>query len=143
MYYTTLHYLRHYMHDDRLAQVVFAEDATVLFAYRYGHIAPALVHAMASLSRDVATSGVLQLDLSNRGRPPKLMCWLEPGTLDDDDPVMNARIGPGDDNGLPPFFEVQIRSEHIDPALVREMNEYAFPEVCGVLVPSAGAEVNA
>lgn len=138
----TLHYLRHYMPDDRLALTSFFEDGTVIFEYRYGFIAPALVYAMASLSRDVAHSGALQLDYSNRGRTPKLMAWLEPGTLADDDPIMKARIGSGDGNGLPPFFEVQIRSEHVDPELVKEMNEIEFPAVCGVLVPS-GAEVNA
>lgn len=127
MYYMTYHVIRYCLSDDLLAQATFWPDGVIALEYRAGLIHPALVRRMSAISKEVAHSGAFRLDYGQRESPPELSAWLEPGELGDD--LMRMRFG------LPPFFEVQVRADMIDPALLREVNDTVLPAVCAVLLP--------
>ncbi len=131
--FMAIHVVRHHMRDDRLADVTFWDDGLIVFSYRFGHIHPALVGELDRLSRDISHSGVVQFAPEHLDEPLHVMAWYEPGGSPD--APLTARAGPGDGYGLPPFWEIQIRGDMIDPALVREVNEYAMPRGCSLLVP--------
>jgi hypothetical protein len=130
------HVLRHHMPDDRVINVKFWDDGMIVCEYRYGYASRLLVSRLDTLSHGITGSGILQLDWDLRGQPPQLMCWMEAGDLGI--PVA-ARVGEGDGYRLPMFFEIQIRRDEVDPAVVRELNEIALPEICGVLLPYGSA----
>lgn len=129
MLYRTLHVVRHVMPGDRLATLAVEDDAMV-FAYRAWHISPTLVRDMGDLSRSVAACGVLELDPDHGPSDLPIMAWLESGDLD---VPMRPRIA-CDATRL--CFEIQVRRDMIDPALLREMNEIILPIACGLLVPA-------
>lgn len=133
--FMAIHVVRHVMPDDRLANVTFWEDGLIVFSYRFGHIHPALVWELDRLSRDISHSGVVQYEPDRRGGKPHVMAWYEAG--EGLAVPLHARAGPGDGYGLPPFWEIQVRRDMIDPALVREANEFSLPYGCSVLVPFA------
>lgn len=134
MEYATRFIERWHIPDDRLARATLWPDGWIIFEARVGHVHPELWRRMGAMSEAVAGAGVLALDYDHADLPPAMMAWIEVGDGEAD--IMGMRVGPGDGFGLPPFFEVRCRSEHVDPAFVRELNEIVFPQVCGVLVPS-------
>jgi hypothetical protein len=125
--YRTIHVVRHVIPDGRLVHAKI-EDGVVEFAYRAWRIEPVLVQAMGLLSSRVAAAGIFDLDPA--GGEPALSVWFEAADIE---PLMDYRVGQFE--GMPPFFELWVRKDHIDPAMVRELNEEVMPLVCGALVP--------
>lgn len=134
MSYQTVHMIRHVMPDDRLAHLKVSQHGGIGMAdffYRAGHIHPALVRDMADLSRAVAETGLYDLDPFRDPVDADFEAWYEvvPPELTDDLPdPMRAKYG---ELG----WEIQVRGDLVDPALIKEMNEVVMPTVCGLLVP--------
>lgn len=125
MLYRSLHIIRHVMPDDRLAEAHMDEDGVVVVNYRYGHIHPALMRDLWSMSTGLGA--ILEVK-PDPDRPPMVQAWLTSGELG---MPMRPRLV----SSLPLSFEIQVRRDLVDPALLREMNEVAIPFVCGLLVP--------
>lgn len=133
MTYRTVHMVRHAMPEDRLAVARVGEsggDQLLTFAYRAWRIHPALVHEMGDLSSHIAEAAVYDLDLLREGAPPVFTCWFELMAPESAprDRLMTYRIT---EYG----WELALRSDLVDPAVVRELNEHVMPTVCGILVP--------
>lgn len=130
MEYSTTHIVRRVMPKDRLATAKIDDDGNVTFAYRAGYVHPTLVHDMGMLSSAVAQSGLLTLVPQIPEHPPHLIAWLsrDPGL----EQPMRQVVEVTDLIS----FEVRVRADMIDPALLREVNEQVFPIVCGVLIPA-------
>ncbi len=126
--------MRPVLPDDRLAHTEVSDNGVMTFAYRTEHIHPLLFRDLAELSRHITRSGMFDLDLSRAGQEPLFTVWMEldPATDWAPDRVLASRVS--NRNG-PPSFELRIRDGAIDPALMREMNEYAMPLICGALIP--------
>lgn len=136
MTYRTIHVVRHWMPDDRLAySTVDAEDEVVTFAYRAWHIHPLLVKGMDSISKGFADSGLFYLDPSRAGDEPTFTAWLARVPDDEmpDDQFIGYRVGPGG-LWLPPSIEVLVRASLVKPEVVREMNEEVLPWATGALI---------
>ncbi|HYF71776.1 MAG TPA: hypothetical protein VD864_03090 [Nocardioides sp.] len=132
MAYKTIHMIRHVMPDDRLAHLLVSQHGGIGMAdffYRAGHIHPALAREMADLSGAVADTGLYDLDPFREPHGAEFEAWFEvvPPELAEDRPL-RARFG---ELG----WEMQIRGDMVDPALVKELNEIVMPKVCGLLVP--------
>jgi hypothetical protein len=134
MSYQTVHMIRHVMSDDRLAHLKVSQHHGIKIAdffYRAGHIHPALVRDMGELSQAIAETGLYDLDPFRDPSNADFEAWYEivPPDLADDMPdPMRAKYGQCG-------WELQIRGDLVDPALVRELNENVMPTVCGLLVP--------
>ncbi|MGW6255435.1 hypothetical protein [Streptomyces sp. NPDC055085] len=127
--YRTLHVIRHHLADGRLADCKVFPDGVMLFEYRHGFIAPALVARLSAFSASVADAGVFDLDPGRVGGPPALGAWFDLTACQDT--PMTHRIG----FGLTPFFEIRCRADMVDAGVVREMNDL-LPWACGALVPA-------
>lgn len=137
MRYRTLWVARHRLPDDRLVHAAVELDggaeADIHLAVRKGRINPVLARAMAEFSHAFAQAGVFQVDPEQPGKPPELQVWFEGieerylGNL-----PMNVHYGGAGSK----FFTILVDEDLVEPALLREMNEEAMPEVCRYLVPT-------
>jgi hypothetical protein len=129
MSYRCLHVVRHVLPDDRLVNVR-VEDGLQIFEYRAWHIHPALVARMRVDSEQTARAGLLDFDVTRVGGPPTAVtAWMAlDGTIEE---PMTWNVHP---TSSMPDLEYRIRSDMIDPALLREMNEEALPFVLGAIV---------
>lgn len=135
MAYHTLWAVRHVMPDDRLATATVDVDADVIVvALRYGYVHPALARSMAAYSKAFADSDAFDLAGGPPGAP-WVSAWFE-GVADERhtaDGLMRASM-----TGSGPWaFEVLVRRDMIDPAMIRELNLEVMPTACGLLVPRA------
>ncbi|GGR51838.1 hypothetical protein [Streptomyces roseolus] len=140
MKYRTLWTVRHVMHDDRLAQVkIDIDEGVIALALRYGHIHPALARQMAIFSQAFAEIGPFELDPGHMTQRPELLVWFErvDKRFTDGEPMRMYFGGRG-----PWFFEILVRDDLVDEALVREMND-VMPTACGLLVPARLAALSA
>jgi hypothetical protein len=139
--YTTPFFLRHVLPDDRLVNIRVSDNERtgehiVQFEYRKWYIDPGLFHDIHELSRHVSRSGALEFEPTLLGHKPLFDAWFEivpAERLPLTDQPMAFRIGR--DEGQRPYFQMLCRQGTIDPAMVRELNEYAMPYVCSGLVP--------
>ncbi|MFE6222990.1 hypothetical protein [Streptomyces sp. NPDC057854] len=141
MKYRTLWIVRHVMSDDRLAEVkIDIDDGVIALALRHGHIHSALARQMAAFSHAFAEVGPFELDPGHVTQRPDLLVWFErvDGRFTDGEPMRMYFGGRG-----PWFFEILLRDDLVDEALVREMNEDVMPTACGLLVPARLAALSA
>lgn len=128
MDFRAAHMIRRAIPDrDRLVYVTGLTRVT--FGYRSGYIHPALVQALGTLSAGITAEAPFDLVVDGG---PAVTAWLEP--CRDDLMLPGALVWPKailDKRGLQ--FEIQCRASLIDPAVVTEMNDHAFPLVCGRL----------
>lgn len=141
MEYRTLWVVRHVMPDDRLAQAqVDPDDGVITIALRYGHIHRDLARTMAIFSMMFAQTGLFELDPGQAGQRPELQAWFEQTDerFTDGDPMRAHFGGRG-----PWFFNLLVRDDMVDKALIREMNEEVMPIACGILVPASYVALSA
>lgn len=135
MKYRTLWIARHVMPDDRPAYVkVDAEpdEGLISVAIRRRCIHPALVRSVGIFSEAFAQAGPFEMDPGHESQPPELQAWFEAadGRFTDDEPMRMYFGGRG-----PWFFEILVRDDLVDEAVIRELNETVMPTACGLLVP--------
>ncbi|GHG09967.1 hypothetical protein [Streptomyces hydrogenans] len=136
MKYRTLWIVRHVMPDDRLATArvdTDPEEALITLSLRYGYTHRALVRQMAIFSSAFAEAGPFELDPGHVMQRPELQAWVErtDRRFTDDEPMRMHFGGRG-----PWFFEILVRDDLIDEAVVRELNADVMPKACGLLVPA-------
>lgn len=137
MGYRSLNLIRHVLPDDRLANVRIDPDGVIVTEYRYGHIHPAFVAELNWLSKQIADTGVYDLDPARIGQTdgePSVIAWMAPGLMSE---ILDMHVVTVP--GMPTGLEVRLRADHVDPALVREINDYVYPVISGVLVPASPA----
>lgn len=130
MPYRTVHMIRHHLPDDRLAHLTVGDGGVITFAYRAWRIHPALVRDMHALSASVAESGVYEL-ADGPVMSKVAVAWFQT----DQGLAVPLAHRVSIDGGVA-MFEMRARADMIDPALLRELNEFVLPEVCGMLMPS-------
>lgn len=123
-----LHIIRNLLPDDRLAHArISPVDGVMVIEYRKGFIHPQLMREIKELSEGVGQSGMFEID-GETEHPLHVMAWMETGSLGI---PMKPRVFPYAD--IPLVFELQVHSDMVHPTLVREMNEYVYPTVCGAM----------
>lgn len=133
MDFRTSFVVRHVLPDDRLANgKIDPERRIITLEMRWGYVHPALVRDFNIISSAVNDSGLLAFDpdLPEPGIQSE-MVRVEPW-LTDDEPLL---LRPTSLTDRCITFEILAHENLIDLALVREMNQYAIPDVCKVITP--------
>lgn len=130
IYYRSSHILRHWMPDDRLAWSTIEDDGFT-FHLRAGRIAPALVAQVRDLSAATAALGLFDLAVDGTPRAgPGVVAYFGLSERIELPMEVLVRCNGGFE------FEIALRSDMVDPALLRELNEEAMPRVAGLLAPA-------
>lgn len=140
MDFRTSFVVRHVLPDDRLANGKIDYDRRVLtLEMRWGYVHPALVRDFNIISSAVNDSGLLAFepDLTGPGIEAE-MVRVEPW-LTGDEPLLLLTTNITDRCIT---FEILAHEKLVDLALVREMNQYAIPDVCQVITPVAAAAIS-
>lgn len=139
--------VRHWLPDDRLANAritpgVDGNTDVLTFGFRAWHIHPQLVADLHVFGEDLANTDLYEFDLDRRGGPSEVLAWFEavPEHLMPAGKTMTPHVDAPP--GALPCIELRCRADLIDPALIREVNEYVLPGLMSVMVP-AGWRLNA
>ena len=119
MTFRVIQMLRRVMPPDRLATVSVSEGEALLFAYRHGYVHPHLVAAMNQLGQQIVDSDLFTLAPEGLYVPQYSISFERTSKVRG---RMHCHVAED------PMFEIACRSDLIDAAVIRELNETVMPQ---------------